>query len=79
MWVYARTLNNKLNCFLVVKFKNEHFKLQDYFREQGNSEEGVGGDRHDRGERRPRPEQQTEAPKEEQPKDFSDSLDNMDF
>ena len=38
-----------------------------------------GGDRHDRGERRPRPEQQTEAPKEEQPKDFSDSLDNMDF
>ncbi len=37
------------------------------------------GDRHDRGERRPRPEQQTEAPKEEQPKDFSDSLDNMDF
>ncbi len=38
-----------------------------------------GGDRHDRGERRPRPEQQNEAPKEEQPKDFSDSLDNMDF
>ena len=38
-----------------------------------------GGDRHDRGERRPRPEQQAEAPKEEQPKDFSDSLDNMDF
>jgi polyribonucleotide nucleotidyltransferase len=38
-----------------------------------------GGDRHDRGERRPRPEQKTEAPKEEQPKDFSDSLDNMDF
>ena len=38
-----------------------------------------GGDRHDRGERRPRPEQQPEAPKEEQPKDFSDSLDNMDF
>ena len=38
-----------------------------------------GGERHDRGERRPRPEQQTEAPKEEQPKDFSDSLDNMDF
>ena len=38
-----------------------------------------GGDRHERGERRPRPEQQTEAPKEEQPKDFSDSLDNMDF
>ena len=38
-----------------------------------------GGDRHDRGERRPRPEQQTEAPKEEQSKDFSDSLDNMDF
>ena len=38
-----------------------------------------GGDRHDRGERRPRPEQQTETPKEEQPKDFSDSLDNMDF
>ncbi len=37
------------------------------------------GERHDRGERRPRPEQQTEAPKEEQPKDFSDSLDNMDF
>jgi polyribonucleotide nucleotidyltransferase len=37
------------------------------------------GDRHDRGERRPRPEQQAEAPKEEQPKDFSDSLDNMDF
>ncbi|MBP3246636.1 MAG: polyribonucleotide nucleotidyltransferase [Prevotella sp.] len=37
-----------------------------------------GGERH--GERRPRPEQQqTEAPKEEQPKDFSDSLDNMDF
>ncbi|WP_028906738.1 polyribonucleotide nucleotidyltransferase [Xylanibacter ruminicola] len=36
------------------------------------------GERH--GERRPRPEQQqTEAPKEEQPKDFSDSLDNMDF
>jgi len=38
-----------------------------------------GGDRHDRSERRPRPEQQNEAPKEEQPKDFSDSLDNMDF
>jgi polyribonucleotide nucleotidyltransferase len=38
-----------------------------------------GGDRHDRGDRRPRPEQQAEAPKEEQPKDFSDSLDNMDF
>ncbi len=39
-----------------------------------------GSDRHDRGERRPRPEQQVEAPKEEQqPKDFSDSLDNMDF
>ncbi len=37
------------------------------------------GDRHDRPERRPRPEQHTEAPKEEQPKDFSDSLDNMDF
>jgi len=36
---------NKLNCFLVVKFKNEHFKLQDYFREQGNSKEGVGGNR----------------------------------
>ena len=36
------------------------------------------GERH--GERRPRPEQQqTEAPKEEKPKDFSDSLDNMDF
>ena len=36
------------------------------------------GERH--GERRPRPEQQqTEAPKEGQPKDFSDSLDNMDF
>ena len=36
------------------------------------------GERH--GERRPRPEQQAEAPKEEQqPKDFSDSLDNMDF
>ena len=35
------------------------------------------GERH--GERRPRPEQQqTEAPKEEKPKDFSDSLDNMD-
>ena len=41
------------------------------------------GDRRNgerQGERRPRPEQhQTEAPKEEQPKDFSDSLDNMDF
>ncbi|MBE6269850.1 MAG: polyribonucleotide nucleotidyltransferase [Prevotella ruminicola] len=37
-----------------------------------------GGERH--GERRPRPEQQAEAPKENQePKDFSDSLDNMDF
>jgi polyribonucleotide nucleotidyltransferase len=36
------------------------------------------GERH--GERRPRPEQQAEAPKENQePKDFSDSLDNMDF
>jgi polyribonucleotide nucleotidyltransferase len=38
------------------------------------------GDSSESGMRRPRPEQQqTEAPKEEQPKDFSDSLDNMDF
>ena len=41
------------------------------------------GERHgDRGERRPRPENQNqeEAPKENQePKDFSDSLDHMDF
>ena len=38
------------------------------------------GDRHDKGERRPRPEHQEEAPKENNaPKDFSDSLDNMDF
>jgi polyribonucleotide nucleotidyltransferase len=37
-------------------------------------------DRGDRGERRPRPEHQEEAPKENNaPKDFSDSLDNMDF
>ena len=35
------------------------------------------GDRHDR---RPRPEHQEEAPKENnEAKDFSDSLDNMDF
>ena len=38
------------------------------------------GDSSESGMRRPRPEQQqAEAPKEEQPKDFSDSLDNMDF
>ena len=31
--------NNVIKRFLVVKFnfKNEHFKLQDYFRKQGNS------------------------------------------
>ena len=41
------------------------------------------GERHDRperGEHRPRPENQEEAPRENnEPKDFSDSLDHMDF
>ena len=45
---------------------------------RGDRGDRRNGERH--GERRPRPEQQqAEAPKEEQPKDFSDSLDNMDF
>ena len=41
---------NIVNCFLVVKIlkRNEHFKLQDALRKQGNSKEGVGGHRcHD--------------------------------
>ena len=36
-------------------------------------------DRGEHGEHRPRPEHQEETPAENQPKDFSDSLDNMDF
>ncbi len=43
-----------------------------------SSESGMRREKH--GDHRPRPEHQGEAPKEEKaPKDFSDSLDNMDF
>ena len=47
--------------------------------DRGDRRNGDRRERPERGEHRPRPEQQ-EAPKENQePKDFSDSLDNMDF
>ena len=47
--------------------------------DRGDRRNGERRERPERGEHRPRPEQQ-EAPKENQePKDFSDSLDNMDF
>ena len=47
---------------------------------RGDRRNGEHRDRPERGERRPRPEHQEEAPKEtKEPKDFTDSLDNMDF
>ena len=47
--------------------------------DRGDRRNGDRRERPERGEHRPRPEQQ-ETPKENQePKDFSDSLDNMDF
>jgi polyribonucleotide nucleotidyltransferase len=48
--------------------------------DRGDRRNGEHRDRSERGEHRPHHEhRQEEAPKEEQPKDFSDSLDNMDF
>ena len=48
--------------------------------DRGDRRNGEHRDRPERGEHRPHHEhRQEEAPKEEQPKDFSDSLDNMDF
>jgi len=48
--------------------------------DHGDRRNGEHRDRPERGDHRPHHEhRQEEAPKEEQPKDFSDSLDNMDF
>ena len=48
--------------------------------DRGDRRNGEHRDRPERGDHRPHHEhRQEEAPKEEQPKDFSDSLDNMDF
>ena len=47
--------------------------------DRGDRRNGERRERPERGEHRPRPEHQEEAPKSNEPKDFSDSLDNMDF
>ena len=48
--------------------------------DRGDRRNGERRERPERGDHRPRPDHQEEAPKEQQaPKDFSDSLDNMDF